>query len=247
MKKLISLVMIFVSCLTLLFSLSGCQKDNEALIANITDTLKNTYWSWIDTSPTDSSVKAYCYAYINADGTCNQVSYRHKGNKIIGKFEYGESNWEIIIHRGKPCVKLSKIINEREDTDYILIDIDNEDRIENLYKNMNIPGDRYYDENDSYVMTELTQENYNAVIADEEEQLEEYNQYNSNNNTSGSFTNKYGTKTTKCAHSGCNNYIASSGDTNCCIQHSRRCLNCYKYIDEDAMYCMSCISSALEN
>ena len=27
------------------------------------------------------------------------------------------------------------------------------------------------------------------------------------------FTNAYGTSTTKCAHSGCNNYIASSGDT----------------------------------
>ena len=67
------------------------------------------------------------------------------------------------------------------------------------------------------------------------------------NNYSGSsgFTNKFGTATTKCAHSGCSNFIASSGDTNCCTTHSRKCLECKKYIDEDATYCMSCISKAL--
>jgi len=62
---------------------------------------------------------------------------------------------------------------------------------------------------------------------------------------SNSFTNKYGTPSTKCAHYGCNNYIASSGDTNCCALHSNRCLNCGKYIDEDASYCMTCIEEAL--
>lgn len=62
--------------------------------------------------------------------------------------------------------------------------------------------------------------------------------------SSSSFTNKYGTATTKCAHSGCSNYIASSGDTNCCTTHSNKCLECKKYIDEDAMYCMSCLSNA---
>lgn len=62
--------------------------------------------------------------------------------------------------------------------------------------------------------------------------------------SSSSFTNKYGTPTTKCAHSGCNNYIASSGDTNCCTTHSRRCAECGKYIDEDATYCMDCITKA---
>ena len=62
--------------------------------------------------------------------------------------------------------------------------------------------------------------------------------------SSVSFTNKYGTATTKCAHSGCSNYIASSGDTNCCKVHSNKCLECGKYIDEDATYCMSCLSKA---
>ena len=61
-----------------------------------------------------------------------------------------------------------------------------------------------------------------------------------------SFNNKYGSAGTKCAHSGCDNYIASSGDTNCCTEHSRNCLNCGCYIDEDAMYCMTCIESALK-
>ena len=58
------------------------------------------------------------------------------------------------------------------------------------------------------------------------------------------FTNLYGTPTTKCAHKGCKNNIASSGDTNCCTVHSRRCLECGKYIDEDATWCMSCILKA---
>ena len=57
------------------------------------------------------------------------------------------------------------------------------------------------------------------------------------------FTNKYGTPTTKCNHSGCTKNIASSGDTNCCPVHSKKCLNCGCYIDEDAMYCMDCIKS----
>lgn len=65
-----------------------------------------------------------------------------------------------------------------------------------------------------------------------------------NTSSSVSFTNKYGTATTKCAHPGCNNYIASSGDTNCCITHSRKCLECGKYIDEDATYCMDCLEKA---
>jgi|GEM_PF-2154588 len=62
---------------------------------------------------------------------------------------------------------------------------------------------------------------------------------------SSSFTNDYGTSTTKCAHSGCSRYIASSGDTNCCTVHSNKCGNCRCYIDEDAMYCMDCLMDAL--
>lgn len=60
------------------------------------------------------------------------------------------------------------------------------------------------------------------------------------------FTNKFGTPTTICAHSGCNNYIAPSGDTNCCTIHSKRCLECHKYIDEDALYCIDCLVVALD-
>ena len=61
------------------------------------------------------------------------------------------------------------------------------------------------------------------------------------------FTNKYGTPSTKCAHTGCNNYIASSGDTNCCEIHSNKCANCGKYIDEDAMYCMDCLKKGFSD
>lgn len=64
--------------------------------------------------------------------------------------------------------------------------------------------------------------------------------------THSSFTNAYGTSSTKCAHPGCTSKIASSGDTNCCATHSNKCLNCGKYIDEDAMYCMSCLKKALQ-
>ena len=60
------------------------------------------------------------------------------------------------------------------------------------------------------------------------------------------FTNEYGTRTTKCAHLGCSEYIASSGDTNCCVIHSNKCLNCNKYIDEDAVYCMDCLTDAVD-
>lgn len=67
------------------------------------------------------------------------------------------------------------------------------------------------------------------------------NDTSSISSSSSSFTNEYGTATTKCAHSGCDSYIASSGDTNCCIMHSNNCLECGKYIDEDAAYCMNCL------
>lgn len=72
-----------------------------------------------------------------------------------------------------------------------------------------------------------------------------YNTLNYTGSTYTYFTNKYGTSTTICAHSGCSNYIATSGDTNCCSVHSNRCKGCYCYIDEDASYCMDCIKKAL--
>ena len=60
------------------------------------------------------------------------------------------------------------------------------------------------------------------------------------------FTNKYGNALTYCAIPGCKEYIARSGDTNCCTKHSNRCLECRCYIDSDAMYCMDCIEDALD-
>lgn len=66
-------------------------------------------------------------------------------------------------------------------------------------------------------------------------------------NSYSSFTNKYGTATTLCVHTGCTNFIAKSGDTNCCETHSNRCGECGCYIDEDAMFCLSCIEKAINN
>lgn len=63
--------------------------------------------------------------------------------------------------------------------------------------------------------------------------------------TKTQFTNGYGTPTTKCAHPGCNEYIAPSGNTNCCVKHSNRCLDCGRYCDEDAMYCIDCLEKAI--
>lgn len=69
----------------------------------------------------------------------------------------------------------------------------------------------------------------------------EVEEYEPSSDSGSGFSNKYGTPTTKCYISGCNNYIASSGDTNCCTTHSNLCLNCSCYIDSDAMYCMDCL------
>lgn len=66
--------------------------------------------------------------------------------------------------------------------------------------------------------------------------------FQQNNN----FHNKYGSMSTKCAHPGCDNYIVKSGDSNCGGIHSNNCGNCGCYIDEDAMYCMSCLEEALK-
>lgn len=62
-----------------------------------------------------------------------------------------------------------------------------------------------------------------------------------NKQSTTGFTNKYGTAGTRCAYNGCNKYIAASGDTNCCITHSNKCLNCGCYIDYDATFCMDCM------
>jgi hypothetical protein len=67
------------------------------------------------------------------------------------------------------------------------------------------------------------------------------------NDSKPSFGNRYGTATTICAHSGCANYIAASGDTNCCMEHSKKCAECGCYIDEDATYCMVCLEIAASN
>ena len=96
---------------------------------------------------------------------------------------------------------------------------------------------KYIDEDATYCMSCIEK----AVASNKESSSS-----TSSTTSSGSFTNAYGSPTTKCAYPGCNNPVASSGDTNCCAAHSNRCLNCGKLIDSDAMYCISCLSKALQ-
>lgn len=88
-------------------------------------------------------------------------------------------------------------------------------------------------------------------FASKEEENTCYKKTEENNDTSNDtdssyvpFTNKTGTRTTKCYHVGCNNYIALSGDTHFCTTHAKNCGVCGCYIDEDAMFCPSCIIEA---
>ena len=65
------------------------------------------------------------------------------------------------------------------------------------------------------------------------------------------FYNDYGTPTTKCSYRWfneetlsfvhCDKYIAKTGDTRYCEEHSHKCAECYCYIDNDATYCMDCL------
>lgn len=89
----------------------------------------------------------------------------------------------------------------------------------------------------------------NDISKNREEKSSNISSNNKSNSTikTTSFTNKYGSATTMCAHYGCSNYIAPTGDTNCCTIHSRKCGNCGKYIDEDALFCMDCLEKAIKN
>jgi len=55
------------------------------------------------------------------------------------------------------------------------------------------------------------------------------------------------TSPNQCLHSGCSNMAASTGDSFFCEKHSNRCLECNKYIDEDALLCLNCIVEALKD
>lgn len=104
---------------------------------------------------------------------------------------------------------------ETENDETSRVDEENNSAIESADESVNEPMTE---------TTSLTEKSYKPTISNKSK-----------------FTNKYGTKTTKCRHPGCNNYIASSGDTAYCETHSKRCAECNKYIDEDAVYCMDCI------
>lgn len=54
------------------------------------------------------------------------------------------------------------------------------------------------------------------------------------------FTNKCGTPTTVCEESGCNRFIAPSGETNFCTEHTNVCLDCKMFLNYDRTRCADC-------
>lgn len=55
------------------------------------------------------------------------------------------------------------------------------------------------------------------------------------------FTNRQGREETVCAHEGCKNTVARSGDTAFCEEHSARCRDCGCYIGEGEKLCADCL------
>ena len=66
-------------------------------------------------------------------------------------------------------------------------------------------------------------------------------------NNSEEFTNKLGTADTVCAHTGCKELIAPSGETLNCIKHSSTCSVCGCYISEGESMCSQCTIDTLNS
>lgn len=60
-------------------------------------------------------------------------------------------------------------------------------------------------------------------------------------------SDKVNTAPLQCEHPNCLNKAAETGDSHYCEEHSNKCLECNKYIDEDALYCVNCILKALNS
>lgn len=98
-------------------------------------------------------------------------------------------------------------------------------------------GEFYCVANDSDIRFGVTKDNSGKMVLEVK-----------NSVAAGTYTmtgTKVDTTSTKCLHSGCSNLAASTGDSFYCTEHSKRCLECKCYIDEDAMYCLNCIVEAL--
>ena len=60
MKKNISFVLVLLIAVTCVFTLTGCQENNNVeLTALAKERVSNTYWRWVDTGPTANNVKVY--------------------------------------------------------------------------------------------------------------------------------------------------------------------------------------------
>lgn len=209
-------------------------KDIESTVINLTDSTGNVksltkadiIGVWCEENP-DDEFRGYFYfapddnVYYKASKEAADISDFGANYKVSYGYEICDYDANIGGQEGTfdSCVSSDvatfSIIQKDNDTYY-------------MEMNFGVSSGIYYKTNKETDITENTS-GQNTIT---------------NNIDVTSFTNAYGTSTTKCAHNGCSNYIASSGDTNCCTTHSNRCLGCKKYIDEDALYCVSCIEKA---
>ena len=65
--------------------------------------------------------------------------------------------------------------------------------------------------------------------------------YDDLGNSENGVKNEYGTPTTICEEEGCERYIAPSGNTRYCTEHSKACKRCGKFMNPlDPNYCEDC-------
>lgn len=57
----------------------------------------------------------------------------------------------------------------------------------------------------------------------------------------GVFKNSYGSPDTKCDNEGCTSFIAPSGNTKYCIEHTAICVECDGFINIGESYCANCL------
>lgn len=271
MYKKNRLIIILIS-ITFIEILSGCTSNSKSnIINNMTDNYKLLEGSWVpagiyyedelsrmhlvDLSDNDELMDLFSTKYLlfyesgaflymdlyNNRGMCVEQSLDKYILKTDTVFMYDFSETGLIEKEVESSNKTS-FIAELYDENTLCIDT--LDPISGKAKVDSVPIIFERENTESqYILLNKTPLNDDSSSNNSSSENNETNYYPTR--PSEPFDNKYGTPTTICIHSGCQNYIASSGDTNCCTQHSARCLNCNCYIDEDDMYCMSCLSEAI--
>lgn len=271
MKKFYSLIlslcllMVLVSCgsnkseasAPMSSDISIAESIDEEIVADGYDVLGGQTWAVsglvynnqiVDINSSDALAQLNANTFLNfeADGT---YSY---SNHFITTGTYarydGDGQYDYFLLKSKSVKEFDSDKGDyvetqlTESTTYIVVMLD-EDTLE--YAEFDALSGRIKDNDSGGDIPRIFSKAGESISIDQDSKSD--SAQDSKSSTKDSFTNEYGSATTKCAHSGCNNYIASSGDTNCCTVHSNKCANCGKYIDEDAMYCMDCLSSSIKS